>query len=340
MSGNGSGKRLPSFKTQRDLSLGASSSKTSSTAKKFVPNLNVRRKGESNADDIPKDSSGGPTSKKNGSSKKKETRREPPPKPNLIQTTSVFSEGIVPSTKPSSKGGSGSSGSHSGDRSRSTTVVKEFDRGESEAEKERLKNLLRDDFIEDSKIGGTPPIQLPMINTGSMFKGAEEEVKIKIEGGKKQNAHRILDEDDKLSISAAKTPPSSSTNIRDLIQSEDLSQLFLVQMPDVLPGGQSFSTLSSEGRLGTIQVRASGATRLLLENGDELDLEIGTQVGFLQNAVSLQHESPLQDDEEEGGEDSPPKAGNMTALGQVNQRLVMTPSWEALLKKAGNEDDS
>jgi hypothetical protein len=35
-----------------------------------------------------------------------------------------------------------------------------------EAEEERLKNLLRDDFIDDLKEGNFVPVQLPMIETG------------------------------------------------------------------------------------------------------------------------------------------------------------------------------
>jgi hypothetical protein len=35
-----------------------------------------------------------------------------------------------------------------------------------EAEEERLKNLLKDDFIDDLKKGNFVPVQLPMIETG------------------------------------------------------------------------------------------------------------------------------------------------------------------------------
>lgn len=35
-----------------------------------------------------------------------------------------------------------------------------------EAEEERLKSLLRDDFIDDLKEGSFVPVQLPMIETG------------------------------------------------------------------------------------------------------------------------------------------------------------------------------
>ncbi len=37
-----------------------------------------------------------------------------------------------------------------------------------EAEEERLKNLLRDDFIDDLKEGNFVPVQLPMIETGPL----------------------------------------------------------------------------------------------------------------------------------------------------------------------------
>merc|ERR1712142_614992 len=52
-----------------------------------------------------------------------------------------------------------------------------YDKEEEEA---RLKELLRDDFIDDLTTGGYVPVQLPMVDTGKIFKEEiKEEKKIK-----------------------------------------------------------------------------------------------------------------------------------------------------------------
>ncbi|CAB4062868.1 RPC4 [Lepeophtheirus salmonis] len=286
---NGGSRRLPSFKAQRDLTLGAT--QKNNTSKKFVPNLNVRRKTTANAAQSNPDN---------------DLRK----KPQLIQMDSVFSEGTFESTKKQfrSGGSSGSSRAATDELLEKPRPKYPKDELENELEKERrLKNLLRDDFIEDIKVGGTPPIQLPMIQTGNMFKD-EDISEVKIEGQKK-----II------------------KSVQDFMQSPENTDLFLVQLPDMLPGEKTIGSVG-DGKLGTIEVRQSGQTRFILENGNELDLELGTQVGFLQDAVSVKLD--------EQTEDAPSIVGDMTVLGQVIHRLVVTPSWEALLRKSGNVDDS
>ena len=54
-----------------------------------------------------------------------------------------------------------------------------------------------------------------------------------------------------------------------------------------------------------------------------LDVEVGTRVGFLQDAVSV--ELPEADGEK----------GKMTLLGHVRQRLVVTPNWDHLMDNSG-----
>ena len=41
---------------------------------------------------------------------------------------------------------------------------------DKEDEKERLQALLRDDFIDDLSTGSYVPVQLPMVDTGKIFK--------------------------------------------------------------------------------------------------------------------------------------------------------------------------
>ena len=74
--------------------------------------------------------------------------------------------------------------------------------------------------------------------------------------------------------------------------------------------------------MGELLIRKSGACQLVL--GEQiLNVEVGTRVGFLQDAVSV--ELPENDGEK----------GKMTLLGHVRQRLVVTPNWDHLMDKSG-----
>ena len=70
-----------------------------------------------------------------------------------------------------SGGGDGSSAALERPKINLKSLNTKFDRA---AEEERLKELLRDDFIDDLTTGNLVPVQLPMIDTGKVFK---EEVK-------------------------------------------------------------------------------------------------------------------------------------------------------------------
>lgn len=101
-------------------------------------------------------------------------------RPELIQTIgSVFSDGMGADGAIRRRGGFGGGGGDGGGggggierpKINLKTLDMKFDRA---AEEERLKELLRDDFIEDLTTGTLVPVQLPMIDTGKVFK---EEVK-------------------------------------------------------------------------------------------------------------------------------------------------------------------
>ena len=49
------------------------------------------------------------------------------------------------------------------------------------AEEKMLKELLRDDFIDDLKTGHLVPVQLPMVDTGKVFKEEEQNSQVKKE---------------------------------------------------------------------------------------------------------------------------------------------------------------
>ena len=416
LSGGGTGRlgssRLPSFKGQRDLTLGGTAPRTASVTqsisgaassenkKKFVPNLKVQRRKEEmkrevreeRTIDIPtatkghvRDKQGGKANALSASGDGAATKSRP--KPELIQTMagSVFSEGVSGEGIRRKVGGGGGGGGGLESEPLRRPVLSKESKGsvDKEAEEKRLKALLRDDFISDlSSEGLYVPVQLPMIDTGKLFL-AEEKDKMErdeenddedvIKATKKPRANRILDSDDdendppdpastveapkekstvKAKTSGKSTAEDVDLTFQDLVR-QQRGDLIFIQLPDHLPGiampvkkepgtddgdddnvngeGGRMCHLKDlpEGYLGKIQVRRSGKTQLKI--GDALlDIDLGTQVGFLQDLVSV---------DTGAGADagaSHQEVGDMTVLGRVRHRMVITPDWDHLLKTGGN----
>jgi len=332
--------RLNTFKAPRDLTLG---SPKVTERKKFVPNLNVTRTIKKEEDQ----QGGKKDSPRRGKKPEKKERKE---RPGLIQTMgSIFAEGVGGSASSGIRRRTGLGGGYTRDEKRENTgsvprleLDSKYSREEEEA---RLKELLRDDFIDDLTSGGFVPVQLPMVDTGKIFK---EEVKVEIEDPeddiKPSNLHRKpteLDSDDeddpKPDIKPDIKPKTKSTGVTPEVSIADLvktqkGDLLFIQLPDNLPGqatkqsvggvGCDLSSLD-EGCLGKLQIRRSGRCQLVLGDNQVMDVEVGTRVGFLQDAVSLTLPAP--------GEDQ----GDLTVLGHVRHRLVVTPNWNSLLSRAG-----
>lgn len=353
--------RLPSFRGPRDLSLGAKSDGTSRGSKtpglskfmlptdsdkkkKFTPNLNVTRKEVKPASEsaTAKSASGWDKSAKNTNQ-----RHSKHSKPDLIQTSgTVFADGIG-NDSGKRKSGWGSSREASDYESPSAlerpkvNLNASFNKVEEE---EKLKKLLRDDFIDDLKTGHLVPVQLPMINTGKVF---ENEAKLENVDKKKKKKIPELDSDDdeeeevKPAAASSATPSSDKkdTTLMDLIDKK-MSELLFFQMPDHFPGSsgdpsskdanQVLESLS-DGYLGKLQVTKSGKVQLWMNNL-LFDVDIGTQVGFLQELFSIENNEDAQD---QGGK------GSMTNLGRVRNRVVVMPAWNDLLHAANvNQDES
>ena len=165
--------RLPSFKGKRDLSLGANkltpakssgarldgmpkplskSSWADDKKKKFTPNLNIQRKdAKSTATESSTKLSSQSGWKKTHDSGKSDnsTRTSKFVKPDLIQTSGAFAEGLGSSNDLKKKGwgasGAGSSGDSKAALERPKLDLKaKFDKN---AEEKMLKELLRDDFV-------------------------------------------------------------------------------------------------------------------------------------------------------------------------------------------------
>merc|ERR1711997_986863 len=115
-------------------------------------------------------------------------------------------------------------------------------------------------------------------------------------------------------------------------------------MPDHFPGHASDKVESetnpesnvtlntlTEGYLGKVQLRKSGKVQLWINNV-LFDVDIGTQVGFLQELYSV--DGVEERDNNSTGKD------NMTNLGRVRNRVVVTPAWNDLLQATNAEETS
>ena len=362
----------------RDLSLGAGKSSAlrgapklptgsknilgdSDKKKKFTPNLNVQRK-EAPKPVVAKDAS---SSNDQNSGWKRPTSkpgRPERPKPNLIQVSgAVFSEGVGSDSNVKKSWGSRSSSS---DRDSKKAMERPkmnlnavYDKVEEE---KKLKELLRDDFIDDLKTGHLVPVQLPMISTGKVF----EDVKVKADPDKPEEITRsvkskktnvILDSDDdedEATIGAYTRSSTETKNdkdeksdltIKDLI-SDQRGELLFFQLPDHLPNQtnvkqeeKSKNVLSGlpEGYLGKLQIRKSGKAQLWI-NSTVFDIEVGTQVGFLQELCVVNANPTLSNEFQKG---------TMTNLGRVRNRVVTSPAWKELfgaqaLDQSSSDDES
>jgi len=336
-----SGGQMFSFRSKRDLTLGAKPSPNPIPKplerKKFVPNLNVQRLVKKESDEPAKstEGKGGKRRKENKHERREKNSRD---RPTLIQTGSIFSEGIGGDAVIRRR----AAGYSSRDDSSDTALVRpKLELSQSctrEDEEEKLKNLLRDDFIDDLKGGNFVPVQLPMIDTGKMFKpevkkteASEDDIRPKILNKKVSELDSDDDEeDDPAKVETRPAPviqeqPTQDPTVQQLLKLQ-AGQLVFIQLPDTLPLAGEASNVSCldqlEGRLGRLQIRKSGRCQMIL--GDEkLDVETGTKVGFLQDAVSVRVP------------ENPGEEGELTVLGHVTHRLVLAPDWDSLLQKSG-----
>ena len=180
---------------------------------------------------------------------------------------------------------------------------------------------------------------------GKMFQESVESVEVKAEPDDIKPASRrgvgVIESDEEEEeaddvkpppLQAPLAAPPTELSVGDLIKTKT-GDLFFIQLPDHLPGlkvkeegerlaGPCQLEAVEEGEVGRLQIRRSGACQLVIGQ-QVLNVEVGTRVGFLQDAVSV--ELP----ETEG------ERGKMTMLGHVKQRLVVTPNWDHLMDNSG-----
>ncbi|KAI5719134.1 hypothetical protein M8J76_005656 [Diaphorina citri] len=292
--------RLPTWKPPRDLSLASISSNLKASVnpapkKQFMPNLNVQRK--KNAEPTTsaktkKDLVNTKQEKPKFTGKKKDSK-------GLIQTTSVFSEGIAASEKKKSSWGSYRDSEKESKANlpppklnleRNKTVDKSVD-------EETLQTLLRDDFIDDGDDKSDikdrkAPIQLPLLKVEPK---SEEDKKVM--GGSSERLSQMLAECDHVS------------------EGDVPNKFLFFQFPDSIAVSCTIPDTNKEtacysmkeinsGRLGTIQIMKSGKVRLV--QGDKT-----------YDVVSCRT-------------DAETKTGTLASLGPITSRFIISPDWSTL----------
>lgn len=308
--------RLPTWKAPRDLTLASLSnnlkaSAAPTTKKTFMPNLNVQRKKNAEptpASKVKKEITNAKQDKAKFDRKKKDAK-------SMIQTTSVFSEGIAASEKKKSSSfyhGEGESKANLPPPKLNLERNKLVDKSVDE---KTLQTLLRDDFINDdfdeadldSKSDvkdRRAPVQLPLVKTEPK---TEEEKKLESPSGKLSH---LLAESELLSQSA-----DESGNKFLFFQFPDSIAVSTTTSDNKETASHSMKEISS-GRLGTIQIMKSGKVRLV--QGDKsYVIAQSTNTSFLQDVVSC-CASPETN------------TGTLTSLGPVMSRFLVAPDWDSL----------
>uniref|UniRef100_A0A1B6CWU7 DNA-directed RNA polymerase III subunit RPC4 n=1 Tax=Clastoptera arizonana TaxID=38151 RepID=A0A1B6CWU7_9HEMI len=346
--------RLPSLKPPRDFSLSAFGQKLppnlinnkSKNKKVYIPNLNVQRNKNSEQlinNDIPKNKS------KEKASNVEVKERGRGRKSNLIQTGSgLFAEGMAKNARTaiSRSGGGGEKESLQKPKLKLQDNVK-INKEEEEA---TMKVLLRDDFIDDPNLEpdyNHCPVKLPLVDW-KLF-STEDETKMKI---KDEDTDGIKVKTEPGLMPDFKGETKKPLSLPDFVKtSASNPQYLFLQLPNCLPGlkpevdqprhgqkvesGPSTSTTTindteikpeekrctlntlAPGCIGKLQILKSGQARLVL--GDiKLTVQLGTQVAFKENLISLNLEKNTH-------------SGDMVNMGPLVTRFVVSPDWEDML---------
>lgn len=348
--------RLTSFRLPRDLTLGGNI-KTEKPKKVYTPNLNAQRN-KKKEDATPVKTESTKQSRERGRGRGRGDRKRGRGSSNLVQSTGVWSEGIM-----KMPAGSRHSGGLRDDSDRSSQTFLEkpklnlnrtIDKAEEE---EKLKNLLRDDFIDngESVDMDNAPVLLPMIEDVKLYK-EEPVTEIKTEVQSEDEIDRkpiILENGEVLKPKKEvkiKVPPSAKESLPNTvpeIMENKANAYILLQFPDCLPGLEStsddgsktnrpgemnqretqskpkteFCTLNSlkPGLLGKLQILQSGKARLLVGE-NSLIVDLGSHISFRQDLLAAKLDTAKSE-------------GDLINLGPVSNTLICSPDWESMLAK-------
>lgn len=330
--------RLTSFRVPRDLTLGGltngRAAKPAANKKVYTPNLNAVRNKDTNV----KTASTGPKQRAKPERNKdgKAGGGAGRGKSALIQTSGIFSEGLAQRQLQRSRYEkmNNSSGREPGEAMRRPMLRSEI-KVDPEEERKRISDLFGEG--EDD--------ELMAAVTADGTKKLEANMPVKLDN---------LDYKIKLSALKAEVkdelPKQEASDLLDAIKANGIqNNLFLLQLPDALPGktdtevtrkpdatgqpegnGQENGTQQDpprctvreleEGYIGKVLRYRSGKVKLLL--GETMfDLTMGMDSGFLQELVSI-------------NTNASERSGNIIDLATIKAKLNASPDWEYLFKKA------
>lgn len=332
--------RLTSFRLPRDLTLGGNI-KTEKPKKVYTPNLNVQRnkKKDDPATSVKPEPVRSRNSDRGRERGKGDRGRGRGDRGNIIQSVGVWSEGIyaAPTVGRKSEGSRVSSNTVKAAKyleKPKLNLNKIVDKTEEER---RLKNLLRDDFIDDgldTEDEKMHPLMLPRVKKDiydTLDIKADKKPVISENGG-------ILNVEKKSSQDR-----KEEFTISQIIENKTNSYT-LIQFPGSLPGLESsreetgskqpsdsnsekdskakteLCTLNSlrSGLLGKLEILKSGKARLRLGEMSFF-VDIGAQQCFQQDLLAVKIDTESQ-------------TGDLINLGPVNNKLICSPDFESMLK--------
>ncbi|XP_028399827.1 DNA-directed RNA polymerase III subunit RPC4-like [Dendronephthya gigantea] len=325
--------RLQSLRSPRDLTLGGSTKRT------YAPTIPVRRIKEEPKDtpSEQKPNHGGGQTRQRGRGRDR-GRGRGRGQPNIIQSKSIFSEGLVPKTAsvpsraPSYREGGGFAESTKSERPK---AEKNFEVEDPNKILQMIDSDGEMDIDEAQLACGILPMHIPLAYHDRFVEEVvndEDISSVKVEPMETDEKKPFVRPSNK--GSKKKTKEDQPMTCERLLTGNDKKkkdQMLFFQFPDSLPTkvleneeeGSKEKNKSlklqdiSEGYIGKIQVLKSGKTRLIL-GGVALDVSMGTPCNFLQDIVSIHPEE---------------ESRSMMTLCHVKQRLVCTPDFEELLKQ-------
>ncbi|XP_012058357.1 PREDICTED: DNA-directed RNA polymerase III subunit RPC4 [Atta cephalotes] len=327
--------RLISYRLPRDLTLGGNI-KVEKPKKVYTPNLNVQRNKKKDGPVIsvktdlvkPKNSDRG---RERGRGDRGRGRGD---KGNVIQSVGIWSEGIyVTPTARKSEGFRASSSTVSAakylEKPKTSTIKAEEDR--------RLKNLLRDDFIDDAPDIDEKmcPLTLPRI---------KKDIHDTIDNDKIDKKPVISENGEIINEEKSRYDRKEELTISQIIENKANSYT-LIQFPESLPGlgsireeakskqSNNLNTRSDNkaktelctlnnlrnGLLGKLEILKSGKARLRLGEMSFF-VDIGVQQRFQQDLLAVKIDAS--------------QTGDLVNLGSVNNKLICSPDFESVLENS------
>ncbi|XP_048505406.1 DNA-directed RNA polymerase III subunit RPC4 isoform X2 [Athalia rosae] len=352
--------RLTSFRAPRDLTL-SGHVKLEKPKKLYTPNLNVQRNKSKDERAPVKNNSKNSKERGRGRGQGLRGRGRGRSADNIIQTAGVFSGGIADSSRTGRRYSNVRDNSGQGSSKSAVSVLEKqklnlnhnIDKAEEE---EKLKRLLRDDFIENGAVPDmeNAPIMLPMADEARLYKEeVKEELAAESDNLEEDVKPVILEngKDGKVKV----LPPCTKKLAKDdkklitipQIIANETNDYILIQFPDCLPGLRTDDELSDpkakkatdsstensnensiktehcklsnlkEGILGKLQILKSGQARLVLGE-NKLIMDVGSHISFRQDLIAAKL-------------DLENLTGDLINLGRVSSTFICLPDWESML---------